>query len=121
MGYTILIADDDRQLVDLLVELLSEEGYQVRCAFDGQMALEALDRVPTDLVVADIAMPNLDGVALAKRLRAREVPVPVVLITARQIRIDDPAIPLLRKPFDLAEFVGVVGRALADRPPAAGP
>ena len=111
---TVLVVDDDRETVELLKELLSEEGYEVRLAFDGQMALEAVDRVPTDLVVADIAMPRLDGLELARRLLARHQPMPVVLLSAALDGIDLPNVIFIAKPFDVADVVRAVAATLAD-------
>lgn len=114
MSETVLIADDDRGLVSVLSEALAEEGYLVRVAFDGQMALDALERVPTDLVVADIVMPRIDGLALARTLLARADPVPVILLSGHARRLELPNLVFLGKPFDIDDLLEAVAQVLAD-------
>ena len=114
MSETVLIVDDDRTLVRILSEALAEEGYLVRVAFDGQMALDAVDRVPTDLVVADIVMPRMDGLALARHLLDREDPVPVVLLSGHARRLELPHLVFLGKPVDIGDLLEAVARVLAD-------
>jgi CheY-like chemotaxis protein len=109
---TILIVDDDRAVVDLLSEALSESGYHVRVAFDGQMALEAIERLTTDLVVTDVRMPRMDGFDLVRRLRARPSPIPVLVLTGAVLEPPAPDVPVLSKPFDIAEVIGAVERLL---------
>lgn len=113
MAGTILIVDDDRAVVDLLAEALGEVGYHVRIAFDGQMALEAVDRLATDLVVTDIRMPRMDGRDLVRRLRDRDRPIPVLVLTGAPDHEDDPEVPVLTKPFSIEEVVGMVDRLIA--------
>jgi DNA-binding response OmpR family regulator len=113
VGPTVLIVDDDRRIVDVLTELLTEEGFGVRRAYDGQMAIEAVDRGAADLVVTDVRMPRLDGIDLARRLRDRPQPIPVVLIGAVQTPIEIPGVPFLRKPFDIEHLVAIVRRLLS--------
>ena len=114
VGQTVLVVDDERQIVQLVADLLIDEGYDVRCAYDGVMALEAVDRSPPDLVLTDVKMPRLDGVALARRLRERGCRVPVVLMSAVYADAKLSGAPFVPKPFDLDHLVAVVGRALAD-------
>ncbi|MGI9254748.1 MAG: response regulator transcription factor [Thermomicrobiales bacterium] len=115
MAMTVLIVDDDRELVEVLSEALLEAGYSVRVAWDGQMALEAVGKVHTDLVIADVRMPRLDGVGLMRALRARAAPVPVVLMSAWPGMADDDRITMLAKPFGLDEMLGVVAATIAGR------
>ena len=114
VGQTVLVVDDERQIVQLVADLLTDEGYDVRCAYDGVMALEAVDRSPPDLVLTDVKMPRLDGVALARRLRERGCRVPVVLMSAVYADAKLSGVPFVPKPFDLDHLLAVVGRALAD-------
>ena len=114
VGQTVLVVDDERQIVQLVADLLTDEGYDVRCAYDGVMALEAVDRSPPDLVLTDVKMPRLDGVALARCLRERGCRVPVVLMSAVDADARLSGVPFVPKPFDLDHLVAVVGRALAD-------
>src|SRR5688500_789908 len=75
---TILVVDDERSIRDLLVSVLVEEGYAVRCAEDGLAALAEVERQPPDLVVSDVAMPRLDGFALAGHLMAKGIAIVLV-------------------------------------------
>ena len=65
---SVLVVDDDRQLCELLTELLAAAGYTVCCAHDGEDAWTEIVRSPPGVVLSDIKMPNLDGVGLASRL-----------------------------------------------------
>ena len=67
----ILVVDDDPSLRSLLTDAFVDVGYRVQAATDGLEALSVAERDQPDLVVADVAMPNLDGASLAVRLRAR--------------------------------------------------
>lgn len=85
----VLIAEDDEDILEMVVFDLEDEGYEVLTARDGDGALAlALERTP-DLVLLDVAMPGLDGYEVTRRLRAEEATkgTPVVLLTARaQVR-----------------------------------
>ena len=80
----ILVVDDQRTNAELMADLLSQRGYQVRTALDGEKALEIVRGEPLDLVVSDIMMPGIDGYELCRRLRAdvRTALLPVVLVTS---------------------------------------
>ena len=62
---SILLVDDDHDLVDVLAMALEDAGFDVRCAFDGEQGLQAVADDPPELVVADVVMPRLDGLGLA--------------------------------------------------------
>jgi len=79
----VLVVDDSPIVRDLLGELLSSVGLEVRTAGDGAAALEALDAEAFDLIVCDVEMPVMDGFELLRRLRARSDRVPVVMVTTR--------------------------------------
>lgn len=110
MTRTILVVDDDPQILDILAELLIDEGYAVRCANDGQAALDEIRREPPALIVTDVMMPKLDGVSLTKHLRDHEDPTPVVLMSAVYAGIDLPGVDFVPKPFDLEYIVKVVNQ-----------
>jgi PleD family two-component response regulator len=115
MGCTVLIAGADRCYVERLSGELLDEGFLVRQAFDGRMALDAIDRVPTDLVITNAALPDLDAAALARRLQQRAEPIPVVLTDAGAQPGDIPGVSFVADATDLPELVGAVHRALAER------
>jgi two-component system chemotaxis sensor kinase CheA len=79
----VLVVDDSPIVRDLLHELLSSVGLEVRTAGDGAAALESLRDNPVDLIVCDVEMPVMDGFELLRRLRERADRVPVVMVTTR--------------------------------------
>jgi two-component system, chemotaxis family, sensor kinase CheA len=79
----VLVVDDSPIVRDLLVELLSSVGLEVRSAGDGAAALNLLDEQPADLIVSDVEMPIMDGFELLRQLRERAIQVPVVMVTTR--------------------------------------
>jgi PleD family two-component response regulator len=115
MSFTVLIAGADRCYVERLSGELLDEGFLVRQAFDGKMALEAIDRVPTDLVITNAVLPDLDAAALARRLQQRREPIPVVLTDAGAQPGEIPGVSFVADATDLPELVAAVHRALADR------
>lgn len=112
-GATVLIVDDERHIVDLLDDLFRDEGYQVRRAYDGLAALAAIDREMPDLVIADVMMPRLDGLALYNRIRERSHNLPVILMSAAVTprSIDATFVP---KPFDIEMLLDVVEEKLCE-------
>jgi CheY-like chemotaxis protein len=112
----ILVVDDDPLIAEVVSTMLASEGYQVRCAQDGDAALDPIVAASPDFVVSDIMMPKLDGVALARRLRDWGLAVPVVLISAVYQDVDLPGVRFVPKPFDLEHLLEVVARALGERP-----
>jgi DNA-binding NtrC family response regulator len=79
----ILIADDEAAIANGLSAILSDEGYQVEVAADGQKALERLSSERFGVVLADLKMPKLDGIALLKSIRERKIPTEFVMITGQ--------------------------------------
>ena len=81
----VLVADDNADMRDYLARLLRTVGYQVTTVTDGQAALDAVRAAAPDLVISDVMMPRLDGLALVAALRgdARTAAVPVLLLSAR--------------------------------------
>jgi DNA-binding response OmpR family regulator len=120
---TILVADDEEDLRELVTYRLTRSGYRVIGAGDGQEALElAAERTP-DLMVLDVMMPKLDGYELTRRVRAEAAlrSIPVILLTARsqesdidrgfEVGADD----YLKKPFNPDELVARVRAVLGRR------
>lgn len=79
----ILIIDDDPRITDLLRRVLAFEGYSVTTAATGQEALKRVLERPPDLIVLDIMLPELNGLEVARRLRAAGENVPIMMLTAR--------------------------------------
>lgn len=87
MPQTILIADDDTELCELLREYLGQEGFEVRLAHDGEQALIESRRPGLDAMVLDIMMPRMNGIDVLRRLR-KESELPVIMLTARGDDLD---------------------------------
>ena len=84
---TILVVDDEPSIGEVVSIYLQRAGYQVIVARDGQAALEALDRQPPDLVVLDLMLPKVDGLEIARRLRAQG-DTPIIMLTAKREESD---------------------------------
>ena len=116
---TILIADDDRKIVDMLRRTLAYEGYHVLTASDGHEALTKAQSQRPDVVVLDWLMPRLDGIEVARRIRAADT-TPILMLTARDTiedrveGLDSGADDYLVKPFAPAELLARI-RALLRR------
>ena len=106
----ILIAEDDPILADALRSTLRKSGYAVDWVDDGEGADAALGADEFDLLILDISLPKLSGFEVLKRLRARNSPLPVLVLTAltgvsdRVRGLDAGADDYLAKPFELAEL-----------------
>jgi DNA-binding response OmpR family regulator len=84
---TILVVDDEPSIREVVSIYLRRAGYQVVVAHDGQAAIEALEKQPPDLVVLDLMLPKVDGLDIARRLRA-EGDTPIIMLTARREEAD---------------------------------
>lgn len=120
MSARILVVDDDPKITSFLKRGLAFEGYSVDVAMDGQSALKsALEKQP-DLVILDIMMPGIDGYEVARRLRAGDEQMPILMLTARDEvadrvqGLDSGADDYLVKPFAYEELLARV-RALLRR------
>jgi len=120
MSGRVLVVDDDRRLRDMLRRALEAEGFAVDTAEDGGRALAAISQRAFDLVVLDVLMPGVDGLGVARRLRQRGDPTPILMLTARDgvpdrvAGLDSGADDYLVKPFSLDELMARV-RALLRR------
>src|SRR5205823_4525013 len=105
----ILIADDEGSIRTLLREFLEEEGFQVAEAETGQQVLRALAEGGYDLIMMDIRMPEMDGLAVLKEMHAKKFEVPIIVMTAHNsanIAIQATqlgAYDYITKPFELDE------------------
>src|SRR4051812_29751821 len=74
----ILVVDDECSIVDVIAEVFESEGLSVDRARNGIEAMKAISRRRPDLVVADVLMPFMDGMSLARKIQKRKLPIPVV-------------------------------------------
>jgi DNA-binding response OmpR family regulator len=117
MANTILVVDDEPNIVQLARLYLGNEGYHVEEAHDGRQALEKARAVNPDLVVLDIMMPEMDGLTVCRELR-KTSSVPVIVLTARDDDIDKivglevGADDYVTKPFNPRELVARVKAVL---------
>jgi DNA-binding NtrC family response regulator len=114
----ILVVDDDPDMVTTCAQILARHGYRALTALAGADAIAMMDAEQPDLVVADLHMPGVDGVAVARHARNRRPPIPVVLMTAWPVADGagqwhpPDAAAYLAKPFAIADFVDAVRRTL---------
>jgi len=122
----VLLVEDDRLIRRGLAEVLTDEGYEVVEAFDGDTALALFHQRPMDVVCLDIMMPRTDGYEVCRRIRAVDAQVPILFISAKSEEIDKVlglelgADDFIVKPFGVKEVVArvraVLRRAAATRP-----
>ena len=110
---TILVCDDDKQIVDAIDIYLTGEGFQVIKAYDGYEALEILEKQPADLMIVDVMMPGLDGIRTTLKVRAtRSSPMSIVSAksedTDKILGLNIGADDYLSKPFSPLELVARV-------------
>jgi DNA-binding response OmpR family regulator len=120
LGTRVLVVEDDRDIARLVELALEQGGFKVRCAHDGPSGLTAAKEFDPTVLILDIMLPKMDGVAVLKRLRGTGNRVPVIMITARDTTsdkvqsLDLGADDYLTKPFDIEELLARV-RAILRR------
>lgn len=116
----VLLVEDEPTLACIIRDTLSEQGFSVRMACDGEEALPLIDASCPDVIVADVMMPRMDGFEMLKRMRRNGNQTPVLLLTARSAVSDVVegfelgANDYLRKPFSMQELIVRI-KALAGR------
>jgi EAL domain-containing protein (putative c-di-GMP-specific phosphodiesterase class I) len=114
----VLLVDDDDVLVRSYARMLSQDGYEVEMRLDGEAAVEAVRRGVYDVVLSDIDMPRLGGLALLERIRAHDLDIPVVLITGApsletaMAAIEQGALRYLPKPVDAVRLRAITADAV---------
>jgi len=117
MANTVLVVDDEKNIVQLARLYLTKEGFRVEAAYDGAEALEKAKVLRPDLIVLDIMMPELDGLAVCRELR-KTSNVPIIILTARGDDVDRivglelGADDYVTKPFNPRELVARVKAVL---------
>ncbi len=124
MNKCILVVDDDGDVRELMCRMLEREGYRTVSAKDGREALETVGRLVPDLVVTDVIMPGMDGLAMLLELRHRAPELGTLVVTGGGRAGADAHLETarrlgaragLRKPFTREEMLDAVRRALAPR------
>jgi two-component system alkaline phosphatase synthesis response regulator PhoP len=122
----VLVVDDDAKTVELVKLYLNRDGYQVLTAYDGAEALRLAREGYPDLVVLDLMLPDIDGLAVCRTLR-RESDVPIIMLTARTTDqdklagLDIGADDYVTKPFSPKELAARVRAVLRRLPGQRGP
>ena len=121
MGKTILVADDEVHIVRAVSLKLSNAGYEVMTASDGQEALDAVADTVPDLIITDCQMPNVNGFELCRRLAESEATrsIPVMMLTAKGFEFDEEEAKrelgihaVISKPFSPRELLAMVDATL---------
>ncbi|MGD2148572.1 MAG: response regulator transcription factor [Anaerolineae bacterium] len=117
MTQTILVVDDEPEIVRLVRSYLEQDGYRVVAAYNGEEALYAARHEKPDLIVLDVLMPKMDGLEFTRRVR-REQDVPIIMLTARAeetdriVGLEMGADDYVTKPFSPREVVARVRAVL---------
>jgi CheY-like chemotaxis protein len=119
----ILVVDDEEHIVMILKDSLEFSGFQVVTAYNGEEALEAVQKESPDLIVLDIGMPKMDGWEVCRRLKSNEVTkkIPVIILTAYAQMSDQKkgaslgAERFISKPCDLTFLVEEINALLAQK------
>ncbi len=113
MAKKILVVDDEKPISDIIKFNLEKEGYEVVVAFDGEEALEKVEAEDPDLIILDLMLPKVDGLEVAKRVRAKHT-TPIIMVTAKDSELDKVlglelgADDYVTKPFSNRELVARV-------------
>lgn len=110
---TILVCDDDKEIVDAIEIYLQQEGYSVEKVYDGEQALEVLKTKPVDLMIIDVMMPKLDGIRATLQVR-QSSSIPIIILSAKTedadkiLGLNVGADDYMTKPFNPLELVARV-------------
>jgi len=110
MAKTVLIVDDEKNIVDILSFNLKKEGFEIAAAYDGKAALEHYEKKRPDLILLDVMLPLLDGFEVCRRIRVADRKTPIIMLTAREeetdkvLGLDLGADDYITKPFSVREL-----------------
>ncbi len=114
LNQSILVVEDNKDLLNLLDINLSDQGYTVHTALDGQTALDLYESVSPSLIILDIMLPKMDGLEVCKRIRKKDHLIPILMLTAKAEEIDKVlglelgADDYMTKPFSVRELLARV-------------
>lgn len=117
----VLIVEDEKKMASFIERGLTEEGYQVDVAEDGEKGVEKAFRSNYDLIILDVMLPRIDGFAVCAKIREKKMQTPIIMLTARDtvedkiMGLDHGADDYLSKPFSFDELLARM-RALLRRP-----
>jgi DNA-binding NtrC family response regulator len=115
----VLVVDDEMGIRHLISELLESEGFEVKAAKDGQESLDEMEREDFDLVITDIQMPRLDGLAMLEAMKRAGRKEKIIIMTGSALAMDLPneempmVVSRLQKPFRMSNLLDVVSAANA--------
>ncbi|MCC5920238.1 MAG: response regulator transcription factor [Cyclobacteriaceae bacterium] len=107
---SILVVEDEQRLASLLKRGLEQQGFEVNCAFDGEMGWKLFNNAKFDLAIIDVVLPHINGLELSKKIKASTKPLPVIMLTAlgtiddKIDGFDSGADDYMVKPFDFREL-----------------
>ena len=110
MGMTVLIVDDEKNIVEILAFNLKKEGFDTITAYDGEGALEQYEKHRPGLILLDVMLPLIDGFEVCRRIRKTDKVTPIIMLTAREeetdkvFGLDLGADDYITKPFSLREL-----------------
>jgi len=110
MAKTVLIVDDEKNIVDIVSFNLKKEGFEIAVAYDGKAALTQYEQVRPDLILLDVMLPFLDGFEVCRQIRERDRTTPIIMLTAREeetdkvLGLDLGADDYITKPFSVIEL-----------------
>ena len=110
MGKTVLIVDDEKNIVDILSFNLKKEGFEIMSAYDGESALVSYSKKRPDLILLDVMLPRLDGFEVCRKIREKDKTTPIIMLTAREeetdkvLGLDLGADDYITKPFSVREL-----------------
>ncbi|MBC7428830.1 MAG: response regulator [Bacteriovorax sp.] len=117
-NYRILIADDEKDIRDILFEIITDEGYECVLASNGLMAKQILEKEKFDLLITDFRMPEMDGVQLLDWCRQSKIHLPVIFISANaellpkeRIALEDCCSAVIDKPMEMDEVLHAIKEA----------
>ena len=109
----ILVCDDDKDIVEAIEIYLTQEGYHILKAYDGQEALDILNSETVDLLIIDVMMPRLDGIRATVKIRESN-PLPIIILSAKSedtdkiLGLNIGADDYITKPFNPLELIARV-------------
>lgn len=116
MAHSLLVIDDDNDLLDAIKMVLELEGYRITCAHNGREAFQLLDRqIKFDAILLDLTMPVMNGLEFLENFNQKDFGIPIIVVTASgKSMIENPllknAAGIIRKPFQVDELIELLNQ-----------